>query len=82
LKYLSDACDPISQDRLRTLPIQEGWQCLDVGTGLGTIALFLAERVGATGQVLAIDLDPQFAPVNQHPRLRVARVDITRDEFP
>jgi ubiquinone/menaquinone biosynthesis C-methylase UbiE len=35
---------------------RRGWQCLDVGTGTGLVARRLAQRVGARGSVIGIDL--------------------------
>lgn len=35
---------------------QEGWHCLDVGTGTGHVAQVLAQRVGPLGSVIGIDL--------------------------
>ena len=35
---------------------------LEIGAGGGSIARWLAERVGPTGSVLATDIDPRFIP--------------------
>lgn len=51
-----DIYDPITTRRLEALGIQSGWWCIDVGAGCGSIAHWLAERVGPTGQVVAADL--------------------------
>jgi hypothetical protein len=34
-----------------------GWRCLEVGSGGGSIAAWLCDRVGPDGSVLATDLD-------------------------
>ena len=57
LEYLFDGA---SRRLLADLGVGEGWQCLEVGCGAGGLALWLAERVGGTGRVLATDLDPRF----------------------
>jgi ubiquinone/menaquinone biosynthesis C-methylase UbiE len=42
---------------LDSIGVQAGWRCLDVGAGSGSITKLLAQRVGRTGSVLAIDLE-------------------------
>ncbi len=36
--------------------VKSGWRCLDVGCGPGFVTQMLAERVGPTGSVVALDL--------------------------
>jgi 2-polyprenyl-3-methyl-5-hydroxy-6-metoxy-1,4-benzoquinol methylase len=45
---------------LSALGIREGWRCLEVGCGAGGIAIWLADRVGDTGRVLATDVETRF----------------------
>ncbi|HYW40110.1 MAG TPA: class I SAM-dependent methyltransferase [Terriglobales bacterium] len=40
--------------------VAPGWHCLEVGGGSGSIAIWLADRVGATERVLVTDIDPRF----------------------
>jgi aconitate hydratase len=51
---------PEKADRrlVELLSPKSGWQCLDVATASGTLALALADRVGSQGKVVAIDLAP------------------------
>jgi len=42
-------------DRLGLAP---GWRCVDVGAGGGDVSVALAEVVGRTGRVYAVDSDP------------------------
>src|SRR3954468_23428053 len=44
---------------LEATGIAEGWRCLEVGGGGGSIARWMAEHVGTTGQVLVTDIDPR-----------------------
>ncbi len=44
------------RDILRKLPISEGMNVLDLGTGTGVLVPYLSEIVGPTGHVTAIDL--------------------------
>ena len=59
-----------------------GWHCLEVGAGGGTIARWLANRVGSTGRVLATDNDPRFLESLNVPNLEVRRHDISADALP
>ena len=43
--------------RLRSLPVQPGWSCLDVGCGNGAAALLVADSFGM--RVVGVDVDPQ-----------------------
>jgi 2-polyprenyl-3-methyl-5-hydroxy-6-metoxy-1,4-benzoquinol methylase len=62
LALLEQSLDPGTFRRLETIDVREGWHCLDVGAGGGTICEWLARRVGATGRVCAVDVDASFEP--------------------
>ena len=53
-----------------------------MGAGAGSIAAWLCQRVGATGHVLATDLDTRFLDALDAPTLEVRRHDITTDALP
>ncbi|MCX6511584.1 MAG: methyltransferase domain-containing protein, partial [Actinobacteria bacterium] len=44
---------------LQRLGLGAGWTCVDVGAGQGDVAVALAEVVGASGRIYAIDADPR-----------------------
>jgi SAM-dependent methyltransferase len=48
---------------LERLGIAQGWKCVDVGAGGGDVAVALAEIVGKTGRVYAVDSDPRARDV-------------------
>jgi SAM-dependent methyltransferase len=79
-RCLSDLLDPITTARLATTGVGDGWHCLEVGAGGGSVAGWLARRVAPTGRVLATDLKPGRIP--PAPRLEIARHDIVRDPLP
>jgi 2-polyprenyl-3-methyl-5-hydroxy-6-metoxy-1,4-benzoquinol methylase len=79
LRSIEGLFDPASQRHLAALGVGAGWQCLEVGCGAGSIALWLAERVGPRGSVLAIDLDPRFLEGHGRSNLTVMRHDVTTD---
>jgi 2-polyprenyl-3-methyl-5-hydroxy-6-metoxy-1,4-benzoquinol methylase len=43
---------------LDRLGLREGWRCVDVGAGGGDVTVALAEIVGRSGRVYAVDSDP------------------------
>lgn len=49
---------PFAESLLQHLDLRPGLRILDVASGHGIPAFYLAEHVGPTGQVLAIDLSP------------------------
>jgi SAM-dependent methyltransferase len=60
LRALEELCDSASTRRLEALGVKSGWACLEVGAGGGSIARWLADRVGPSGRVVAADLNPRF----------------------
>jgi SAM-dependent methyltransferase len=62
--------------------VAPGWNCWEVGGGGGSIASWLARRVGATGRVLVTDIDPRFLETLKAPNLAVRRHNIVTDPLP
>jgi SAM-dependent methyltransferase len=76
LTALEDLYDANTTARLAALGVDECWRCLEVGCGAGGIALWLSTRVGATGRVVATDLDPRFLVDHDRDNLDVWQHDI------
>src|SRR3954454_23834874 len=64
------------------LGLAGGWDCLDAGAGTGSLAVALAERVGATGSVTALDADVRFLAPLESARVNVVRSDLTDEPLP
>jgi 2-polyprenyl-3-methyl-5-hydroxy-6-metoxy-1,4-benzoquinol methylase len=79
LSLLEAVADPGTVRHLESIGVAEGWRCLEAGAGGGSIAEWLCERVAATGQVFAIDLDTRFLDALDYPNLQVRRHDFTID---
>lgn len=77
---LSALLDEFTTVRISNLLDLRGKRCLEVGAGGGSIALWLAERVGPEGSVLATDLRPEQIP--SHERLTVLRHDLVNEPVP
>jgi SAM-dependent methyltransferase len=63
------------------LEVGEGWRCLEVGAGYGSIARWLAGRVGPLGRVVATDIDTRFLVEQALPNLEVRRHNILEDDL-
>jgi len=82
LADLERLADPVTTDHLRHLGVSQGWRCLEVGAGAGSIARWLADAVGAKGQVLAIDLETALLEPLRSGVVGVRRADILVDDLP
>jgi SAM-dependent methyltransferase len=79
---LSTIYDRGTVRHLEDLGVGSGWHCLEIGGGSGTIAKWLADRVGSTGHVLTTDLDTRFLEPLKGPNLAVCRHNIGTDPLP
>jgi SAM-dependent methyltransferase len=59
-----------------------GWRCLEAGAGGGSIAAWLAARVGPEGSVLATDIDTTHLEPLAGSALEIRRHDLRRDDLP
>jgi SAM-dependent methyltransferase len=81
LSLLTQVADPITRRRLTDLGVGPGWRCLDVGAGAGSVARWLAARVGPEGRVTATDLSPRFLGGHGLRNLEVRRHNILEDDL-
>jgi SAM-dependent methyltransferase len=58
-----------------------GWHCLEVAAGAGSVARALADRVGTSGRVVAIDIDTRFLTASARSNLEVRRADVLVDDL-
>jgi SAM-dependent methyltransferase len=85
LNALEFVCDPITLRQFDRVGLREGWACLEIGAGSGSIAEFMARRVGPNGSVLATDIDTRFlatAMASKFRNIRIMTHDITKDPLP
>jgi SAM-dependent methyltransferase len=82
LELLEQHADPTSFRRLKATGIRPGWRCLEVGAGRGSIAQWLANEVGPTGHVTALDLETSLLAWLEQPNLEVVEGDALEIEFP
>lgn len=79
-RCLTDMLDAMTTARLVRLGVTQGWNCLEIGAGGGSVSRWLAARVAPAGQVLATDIKPGH--LMSGPGLRVQRHDVVRDPLP
>lgn len=63
LRVLARATEPGTCRLLDEVGVAPGMACLDVGCGGGDVARLLAARVGSSGRVLGVDLDPALVAI-------------------
>ena len=76
LDSLTSLYDPRSLQLCERLGLTAGWHCLDAGAGTGSLAAALAERVGPSGTVTALDADTRFLAPLASERLLVVEADL------
>ena len=82
LQLLEQHADPTSFRRIKATGIRPGLHCLEIGAGRGSIAQWLAEEVGPTGEVTALDLDTSLLRWLEAPNLEVIEGDVLEIDLP
>jgi SAM-dependent methyltransferase len=82
LAGIAGAFDPISIRHLTARGVGDGWRCLEVGAGTGTIARWLSDQVGPKGRVLATDISLKLLDGLQAENLEIRQHDIISDPLP
>ena len=82
LGSLAQCSDPLTRRRLAGIGIRPGWRCLDIGSGLGTIARWLCAKVGRSGRVVATDIDLRFLREIHAANFEARYHDIRTDGLP
>jgi SAM-dependent methyltransferase len=80
LLALEASHDPPTARRLEEVGVGEGWRCLDVGAGRGSVARLLRDRVGPSGTVVAVDIDARL--LADIPGVDVVELDVVHDPLP
>jgi ubiquinone/menaquinone biosynthesis C-methylase UbiE len=82
LSLLEGLRDPWTIRNFEKIGVKEGWHCLEIAGGGGSIAQWLCRQVGSSGHVIATDLEPRFLEAIDEPNLEVWRHDLLRETFP
>jgi ubiquinone/menaquinone biosynthesis C-methylase UbiE len=81
LRLVEQIFDPITFRRIEAIGVTEGWRCLEIGAGAGSVAQWLSSRVGTTGKVIATDMDPRFLRGLNVDNLEIRQHDILKDDL-
>jgi SAM-dependent methyltransferase len=71
--------DPFSCGVLQKVGVDEGWRCLEIGGGTGSVASWLQQRVGNRGRVVVTDIETRWLEPLAAPNLEVRRHDVVTD---
>ena len=71
--------DPATFEQLECVGVRRGWSCIDAGAGRGSVAQWLARRVGPEGRVLAVDVDLELLRSIEEPLFEARRHDLGSD---
>lgn len=78
---IQEEFDPGTFRRLARLGVGPGASCLEVGPGAGSVMRWMCERVGSTGKIVAIDLNPKFVAAEALSNLEIRQADICSAEL-
>jgi ubiquinone/menaquinone biosynthesis C-methylase UbiE len=81
LRLTQEIYDSITIRHLELLGVAQGWKCLEVGAGAGSMVQWLAARVGPTGKVVATDIDLRFLRQLNLSNLEIRQHDIVKDDL-
>jgi SAM-dependent methyltransferase len=81
LRGLEAYYDDVSIGWLERTGVGPGWRCLEVAAGAGSIARWLASRIGSTGHLVVTDLDLRFLEELRSDHVELRRHDISQDDL-
>lgn len=74
--------DATTLELCQRLGVSNGWQCLDVGAGTGSLAQALSTMVAPGGKVVALDVDTRFLDPLASEYLEVRNTDVISEPLP
>ncbi len=82
LDLMSKILDPWTCGYLTALGVDAGWHCLEIGGRNGSISEWLADRVGSSGSVTSIDINPVQLELVPAQNLAVRQLDVRTGDLP
>ena len=82
LELLEEILDAATERRFDAIGVREGWMCLELGAGGGSVCDMLCGRVGASGHVTAIDIDTRFVRDLHHRNLEIREENVLDVDLP
>ncbi len=68
LAAIEAGLDRVTIECLEKIGVGEGWRCLEIGAGAGSIAEWFCRRVGPNGKVVATELQTKFLEAINAPK--------------
>jgi SAM-dependent methyltransferase len=81
LADLEAQLDPGTIRRLEARGVGDGWRCLEIGGGGGSITAWLCKRVGPAGRVVATDINTRFLEALDFGNLELRVHNVAEDEL-
>jgi ubiquinone/menaquinone biosynthesis C-methylase UbiE len=81
LRTLEGIFDRSTKRHLETIGVSEGWKCLEIGAGTGSVAQWLSTRIGSAGKIVATEINTRFLRLLSAPNIEIRQHDITRDDL-
>jgi SAM-dependent methyltransferase len=83
LRRQADFYAPFTEQAIRIAGIEPGMRVLDAGCGAGDVTQLLAQRVGPTGQVIAVDQASEAVAATRArvEKSNVANVDVVQEDI-
>ena len=82
LRGIEARFDPGTIRHLEAIGVDDGWHCLEIAGGGGSLTEWLCRRVGPRGHVVASDLDTRFLEALDCANLEVRKHNIVTDALP
>jgi len=82
LDLMSKILDPRTRASLLALGLREGWNCLELGGGNGSITEWLCRMVGDAGHVTSVDINSELIDLVNAPNLTVLQGDVRTGDLP
>lgn len=79
---MSKILDGRTRASLLRLGLADGWKCLELGGGNGSVTEWLCEQVGDSGSVMSVELDPRLVELVDAPNLTVRQGDVRTCDLP
>ena len=82
LEAISALFDETSFGHMRRLGLGSGWRCWEIGAGGASVPTFLGQAVGASGFVVATDIDVTWAKSSVSANVKIIEHDVVKDDPP
>ena len=76
LDLMSKILDPRTRASLASMGLRDGWNCLELGGGNGSMTEWLCRKVGYSGSVTSVDLNPVLIKLVPAQNLTVRQADL------